>query len=116
MKLTFLGTRGYIEARTARHRRHAALLVSYRGARVMVDCGEDWLGRIAALRPDAIVVTHAHPDHAGGLVAGTPCPVYASAETWRAIERYPINQRRVLRPGVATARAWTRRSRTTEWR
>ncbi|HET9986639.1 MAG TPA: MBL fold metallo-hydrolase [Longimicrobiales bacterium] len=103
MKLTFLGTRGYIEARTVRHRRHAALLVAYRGARVMVDCGEDWLDRIAALRPDAIVVTHAHPDHAGGLAAGAPCPVYASAETWSAIARYPIEQPQVLRPGVAAA-------------
>src|SRR5437660_1496849 len=31
MKLTFLGTRGEIEARTRRHHRHSSLLVSYRG-------------------------------------------------------------------------------------
>jgi hypothetical protein len=37
--LTFLGTRGEIEARTRRHRMHTSLLVSYRNAHVMIDCG-----------------------------------------------------------------------------
>jgi len=41
MKLTFLGTRGEIEARTRRHRMHTSLLVSYRTADVMIDCGLD---------------------------------------------------------------------------
>jgi ribonuclease BN (tRNA processing enzyme) len=41
MKLTFLGTRGEIDARTRRHRMHTSLLVSYRSANVMIDCGLD---------------------------------------------------------------------------
>jgi ribonuclease BN (tRNA processing enzyme) len=64
MKLTFLGTRGEIENRTRRHRMHTSLMVSYRGADVMIDCGLDWLGKFERLRPSAIVLTHAHPDHA----------------------------------------------------
>jgi hypothetical protein len=32
MELTFLGTRGEIDARTRRHWMHTSLLVSYRGA------------------------------------------------------------------------------------
>jgi ribonuclease BN (tRNA processing enzyme) len=64
MKLTFLGTRGKIEARTRRHRMHSSLLVSYRGAKVMIDCGLDWLGKIERPHPNSIVLTHAHPDHA----------------------------------------------------
>jgi hypothetical protein len=44
MELTFLGTRGEIERRTRRHRMHTSLMVSHRGARVMIDCGLDWLG------------------------------------------------------------------------
>jgi hypothetical protein len=44
MKLTFLGTRCEIEARTRRHRMYTSLLVSYRTADVMIDCGLDWLG------------------------------------------------------------------------
>lgn len=51
----------------------------------MLDCGADWLGRVARLRPSAIVLTHAHPDHAAGLADGAPCPVYATAETWDRI-------------------------------
>src|SRR5438874_2077480 len=70
MRLTFLGTRGEIEARTRRHRMHSSLLVSYRSAKVMIDCGLDWLGKFERLHPDAIVLTHAHPDHAWGLKNG----------------------------------------------
>jgi ribonuclease BN (tRNA processing enzyme) len=72
MKLQFLGTRGEIEARTSCHRRHASLLVSYRRRRVMVDCGADWNRAVWRIRPHAIVLTHAHPDHAFGLRGGLP--------------------------------------------
>lgn len=41
MKLTFLGTRANVATPNRRHRRHSAALVSYRGTRVMIDCGED---------------------------------------------------------------------------
>lgn len=37
MKLTFLGTRGYIEPGSRRHRMHSSLLVSCLGERVMVN-------------------------------------------------------------------------------
>src|SRR5436309_6280374 len=87
MKLTFLGTRGEIEARTRRHRMHTSLLVSYRGAREMSDCGLDWLGKLKRVAPNAIVLTHAHPDHAWGLKRGAPCPVYAPESTWQELQR-----------------------------
>lgn len=96
MDLTFLGTRGDIEKKTRRHRRHSALLVKEANARVLVDCGADWLGRIEALRPTAIVVTHGHPDHAWGLANGAPCPVYATAETWPLLAAYPISKRQIM--------------------
>lgn len=97
MKLTFLGTRANVVARDRRHRRHAAALVGYRGTRVMVDCGEDWRGRLEALAPDAIVLTHGHPDHADGLADGAPCPVFATAPTWRVIDGFPVAARRTIR-------------------
>lgn len=96
MKLTFLGTRGEIEARTRRHNIHSSLMVSYRGKKVMVDCGADWLGRLDELKPKAIAITHAHPDHAWGLKEGAPCPVYATKEAWRLMEGYGIGERRMV--------------------
>jgi phosphoribosyl 1,2-cyclic phosphodiesterase len=96
--LRFLGTRGEIEARTRRHQRHSALLIAYRGrAPVLIDCGLDWRGRLEALRPRAIMLTHAHPDHAGGLRDGAPCPVYATEETWTALRRYPLDKQERVR-------------------
>jgi len=94
--LVFLGTRGDIEKKTRRHRRHSALLIKEANARVLVDCGADWAGRIEALRPTAIVVTHGHPDHAWGLANGAPCPVYATAKTWQLLAAYPISKRQIM--------------------
>lgn len=93
MKLTFLGTRGEIEARTRRHRMHTSLEVAYRGRRVMIDAGADWKGRLDEVRPHAIVVTHAHPDHAWGLEDGAPCPVHATAVAWSEMADYAIPAR-----------------------
>lgn len=100
MKLVFLGTRGEIEARTRRHGRHTSLLVAYYGRRVMIDAGEDWRGELDEVAPHAIVVTHAHPDHAWGLEGGAPCPVHATAASWEDIEGYPIPEedRQVVEP------------------
>jgi len=96
MKLEFLGTRGNIEPRNRRHRMHSSLLLSYYGKNVMLDCGEDWLGELDQVRPGAVLVTHAHPDHAWGLKEGAPCPVYATEDAWEDMESYEIEERRVL--------------------
>ena len=100
MKVTFLGTRGYIKPKSSRHRMHTSTMVAYRGKRVVIDCGESWVGKITDLKPDAIVITHPHPDHAFGLKLGSPCPVYATAEAWKKMKKFPIQKefRRVLQP------------------
>ena len=103
MKITFLGTRGYIEPSTRRHRFHTSALVEYRGGRVMIDCGEGWEKRWNAVRPRGIVITHAHPDHAFALDADAPpCDVFASEESWEVMEefRVPDERRRTLAPRV----------------
>src|SRR5437773_746745 len=97
MKLTFLGTRGEIEARTRGHRMHSSLLLSYRRAKVMIDCGLDWLGKFERLHPDAIVLTHAHPDHAWGLRNGATCPVHAPQKTWRSLQNCHIEDRHLIK-------------------
>jgi phosphoribosyl 1,2-cyclic phosphodiesterase len=96
MKLMFLGTRGEIEARTRRHRMHTSLVLSHRSARVMIDCGLDWLGKLERLDPGAIVLTHAHPDHAWGLRNGAPCPVYASQKTWQTLQGCRVQDRHLI--------------------
>jgi len=100
IKLTFLGTRGEIDVKSRRHRRHSALLIEYRRARIMIDCGADWLTALKSVAPTAIVLTHGHPDHAFGLARGAPCPVYATEETWSLIGRYPIAERQVVEARV----------------
>lgn len=96
MKITFLGTRGYIDAKTPRHKRHTSTLIEYKSVRVMIDCGLDWLGKVATINPDAIVITHAHPDHAWGLQHGAPCPVYATPVSWELMNKYPIEDKRIV--------------------
>ena len=100
MKLTFLGTRGEIDARTRRHRMHTSLEVGYEGRRVMIDAGEDWLGELDEVSPHAIVITHAHPDHAFGLKEGAPCGVWAPDVAWDEMADYPIpdESRHVIAP------------------
>jgi phosphoribosyl 1,2-cyclic phosphodiesterase len=102
MKLTFLGTRGEIDTRTRRHRMHTSLLVSYRQTNVMIDAGLDWLGKLKRVDPSAIVLTHAHPDHAWGLKQGAPCPVYAPEITWQELQHYPIKERRLIKERTPT--------------
>ena len=92
MKLTFLGTRGYIDPVTDRHRRHTATLVSYRGRHLMIDCGADWRQEVWRVKPHALVITHAHPDHAFGLQDGAPCPVWATNESWQTMADWPIEE------------------------
>lgn len=94
--VTFLGTRGETKVHSRRHRRHSSLLVEGAQARIMIDCGTDWLGQLQRIAPTAVVLTHAHADHAEGLAAGAPCPVYATKETWDLIRRFPITNRRRL--------------------
>ena len=96
--MRFPGTRGEIELRSERHRRHSVLFLTVARRRVLVDCGDDWLNELAELAPDAIVLTHAHRDHAGGLRQGAACPVYATDETWARIARYPIELREHVSP------------------
>jgi phosphoribosyl 1,2-cyclic phosphodiesterase len=98
VKLTFLGTRGNIDARTSLHQMHSSTKVSYYGKGVAIDCGADWRGKVGTWDVEAIVVTHAHPDHAAGLKDGAPCPVYATDDAWESMETWSIQERAVVTP------------------
>lgn len=96
MKLTFLGTRGYIEPRTDLHRMHTSTLVTYRGRSIRIDCGEDWRDGCVGTRQQALFVTHCHPDHAFGLKDGCDDPVYAPPEAWEDMADWPIDDQRTI--------------------
>ncbi|MFW6156535.1 MAG: MBL fold metallo-hydrolase [Armatimonadota bacterium] len=96
MKLTFLGTKGYIESQTELHRRHTTTLITYRGKSIRIDCGEGWRGRCDETRQQAFFITHCHPDHALGLRDGCDDPVYAPPEAWEEMGDWPIDDRRTI--------------------
>jgi phosphoribosyl 1,2-cyclic phosphodiesterase len=98
MKLKFPGTRGYIDESSELHNMHTCCEVSYRGKGFTIDCGLDWIDRLDELNPKALVLTHGHPDHVGGLERGVDCPVYATEETWEVIKDYPIGDPHVIKP------------------
>lgn len=99
MQLTFLGTRSSSELGNPLHRRHSSLLIEEGDKRLMIDCGGDWLQDLPALAPDALLLTHAHPDHSAGLARGAPCPVYATAGTWQRLPVYPLEDGSKLAAG-----------------
>ena len=102
MILTFYGTRGFVDAESESHRGHSAWVLEVAGFRLLCDFGQNQKGRLSEIRPDAIFVSHAHPDHAWGLEEETLLPVFASATTHEITKDFAIRDRRVLAPGEAS--------------
>jgi len=69
MKVTFLGTKANIEEQSKNHLKHSCILVEKDDTRLLIDYGRDWQhsSTITKLKPTHVLLTHAHPDHAGGL-------------------------------------------------
>lgn len=101
MRLHFYGTKGYVEEKSRSHAGHSAFTIEEEGFRLLCDFGQNRKGLLSKIRPDAIFLSHAHPDHSWGLEEGTDTPVYASAVTHEILKDLPISKRLTLEPGRA---------------
>jgi ribonuclease BN (tRNA processing enzyme) len=98
VRLHFYGTKGYVEESSRAHSGHSAFTIESDGFRLLCDFGENRRGMLSKIRPDAVFVSHAHPDHSWGLDEGTSAPVYASEITHDLTGKFPIPERVVLEP------------------
>ena len=99
MLLQFYGTKGYVEEQSQAHAGHSAFVIESSGFRLLCDFGQNRKGMLRRIAPDAIFISHAHPDHAWGLEEGTKLPVYASAITHDIVKDLPVQSRIMLEPG-----------------
>lgn len=99
MKLHFYGTKGYVEESSQAHAGHSAFTIEADGFRLLCDFGENRKGLLKKIRPDAIFVSHAHPDHCWGLEEGTSAPLYASEITHSLTQKFRVGDRITLEPG-----------------
>ena len=86
VRLTFLGTRAEIEEKTENHYYHSSLLIQAFDPdpyRLMIDYGYIHPYDLSIVKPDSLLITHAHPDHYIWTVeeANSATPVYLTRET-----------------------------------
>jgi ribonuclease BN (tRNA processing enzyme) len=99
-QLTFLGTKGEIEEETPRHRYHSSLVIASGHTRLLIDYGMLQRYSLEEIKPSAILITHAHPDHYRWLKRDEPMdvPVYLTRETLDYGKFRPADAR-VINPG-----------------
>ena len=93
-------------------RLRASVIVETRGVNLLIDCGPDFrqqILRAGAPHLDALLITHSHYDHVGGIddmrpyCYPDPFPVYCQADVARDLrERVPYCFAKHLYPGVPT--------------
>jgi ribonuclease BN (tRNA processing enzyme) len=82
-KLVFLGTKGEIEEIAKKHQYHSSLLVISEKFRLLIDFGKLHPYKLEEIKPDVLLITHAHPDHYNWLEEeiNTKVSVYLTKET-----------------------------------
>ncbi len=96
MLLHFYGTKGFVEEKSRSHSGHSAFTIEAGGFRLLCDFGQNRKGLLKKIKPDAIFISHAHPDHSWGLEEGTAVPVHASGITHEILKELPIENRVLL--------------------
>jgi ribonuclease BN (tRNA processing enzyme) len=100
MKLTFLGTKGEIEESATTHQFHSSMLVSVDGYRLLIDYGKLRRYTLSEIRPGALLITHAHPDHYAWINEDveTEVHVWTTMETLEFGKYKPLKAK-VFQPG-----------------
>lgn len=102
IKLIFLGTKGEIEEYSKKHKYHSSLLIEYKKTKIIIDYGllRKDKNDLKKIKPDAIIITHAHPDHYIWTKKNldTDIPVYAIKETINYGKFKPKNYK-IISPG-----------------
>jgi len=100
IKLVFLGTKGEIEEYTEKHKFNASLLIITGENRLLIDYGKLRKYSLEELKPDTILITHAHPDPYVWLNEDikTDIPVYLTKETLDYGKYRPANPH-IFNPG-----------------
>ncbi len=100
IKLIFLGTKGEIEESSPKHQYHSSLFVTVGETRLLIDHGQLHRYSLEELKPDAILVTHAHPDHYIWLKEDerTEAQVYLTRASYEYGRFAPKNSRIII-PG-----------------
>jgi ribonuclease BN (tRNA processing enzyme) len=83
MKVTFLGTKGFIESDNEAHKGHSATLFESGADKLLVDCGQSWAESdiLEIHKPKWVLITHAHPDHCNGLTDKKGPKFYGNPDT-----------------------------------
>ena len=101
MNIHFIGTKGYIKESNSKHKYHSSLYITHKNTKILIDCGIGWENKKFKLKPvNAILLTHWHPDHTYGLKNNElpyKPPVYATKDTWKHIEKFPITHRKIIK-------------------
>lgn len=111
MKLIILGSsadKGFPNRKGKDKRTRSSIAIQNQDKTIVVDAGPDFWMQIAREKiiPDAIILTHSHPDHTKGLYKKiVNIPVYARKETWDEIPRckVPKNLRKIVKDSFKIA-------------
>lgn len=96
MILRFYGTRGDVEEFSDKHKYNSSLLLEYKNFKLLIDYGEIHKN-INEIKPDSILITHAHPDHAFGLKESIKIPVYLTEVSYDYIKNFPIENPKIIK-------------------
>ena len=94
ISVEFHGTKGMADETNSAHQNDTLTVIDSPASRIMIDCGETWKGKDLP-EVDFIVLSHAHPDHVGGLEGRKiDTPVYMTGVTDGLLDRgkYPFNR------------------------